>query len=193
MRVISGTYRGHPLKTIKGDATRPTTDRVKESMMSAIQSRLGGFEGICVLDAFAGSGALGIEALSRGAELVWFCERSRNAISVIQGNLSALKVERVRYKVRAGDVNTLPATAGAPVFGLVFFDPPYAYDCAVVLQLADRLYESGMLTEDSIVCYEHAKKDTPVLEETLDTLQWQTVSAKDYGQTTLHLLRKELS
>lgn len=193
MRVISGTYRGRPLKTIKGDATRPTTDRVKESMMSAIQSRLGGFEGICVLDAFAGSGALGIEALSRGADTVWFCERSRNAASVVQGNLSTLKVERGRYKVRIGDVNSLPASAGVPVFDLVFFDPPYAYDSAEVLQLAERLYEAGMLTEDSIVCYEHAKRDTSVLEETLDALQWQTVSAKDYGQTTLHLLMKGLS
>ena len=88
MRVVSGTYKGHPLKTLKGDATRPTTMRVKESLFSAIASALGSLEGVCVLDGFAGSGALGIEALSRGAAHVTFFEQARAAAKIVRENLS---------------------------------------------------------------------------------------------------------
>ena len=86
MRVVSGTYKGHPLKTLKGDATRPTTMRVKESLFSAIASALGSLEGVCVLDGFAGSGALGIEALSRGAAHATFFEQARAAAKIVREN-----------------------------------------------------------------------------------------------------------
>lgn len=88
MRVIAGEYRGRPLKALKGDATRPTTDRVKEALMSKVFSTQGSLENCCVLDAFAGTGALGIEALSRGASFVIFCDKSSEANMIISENLT---------------------------------------------------------------------------------------------------------
>ena len=92
MRVIAGEYRGRPLKALKGDATRPTTDRVKEALMSKVFSTQGSLENCCVLDVItAGTGALGIEALSRGASFVIFCDKSSEANMIISENLRAVK------------------------------------------------------------------------------------------------------
>ena len=87
MRIIAGEYRGRRLEAPKGQGTRPTTDRVRESLMSAIHSARGGFEDARVLDAFAGSGALACEALSRGAASAVLCERDRDAAATIERNL----------------------------------------------------------------------------------------------------------
>ena len=92
MRIIAGEYRGRRLQAPKGDATRPTTDRVRESLMSALSSARGGFEGAVVLDAFAGSGALGLEALSRGAASAHFFEKDGVALRALCANVEALGV-----------------------------------------------------------------------------------------------------
>jgi len=191
MRVIAGTYRGRPLRSLDGELTRPTTDRVKEALMSAVVSRLGGFEGLVVLDAFAGSGALGIEALSRGAEMVWFCERSNAAFRIIKQNVTTLEIDAERYQLQRGDVFALVQRGAFPAFDLVFLDPPYAMEAQEVIGLVEHLYDQGALTSESLVCYEHAKNDTPAVENACIALQWHTVSAKHYGQTSIHLLRKD--
>ena len=103
MRIIAGEFRGRPLKSLKGDATRPTTDRVREALMSSLVSARGTLEGARVLDAFAGSGALGLETLSRGAAHVMFCEQGKEAARVVEGNISSLKLSRGRYTLRRGD------------------------------------------------------------------------------------------
>jgi 16S rRNA (guanine966-N2)-methyltransferase len=123
MRVVAGELGGRRLQAPKGDATRPTTDRVRE----AVFSTLGPLDGARVLDLFAGSGALGIEALSRGAASALFVERARPALAVLRANLDALDLGPPAATVRPGDALAAlrdAAAAGDP-YDLVFLDPPY--------------------------------------------------------------------
>ena len=102
MRIIAGEFRGRTLKAPKGEGTRPTTDRVREAMMSTVHSARGGFDDAVVLDAFAGSGALGLEALSRGARSVQFCERGGEALRALNANVRLLGLDARRARVRKG-------------------------------------------------------------------------------------------
>ena len=102
MRIIAGEFRGRKLDAPRGDGTRPTTDRVRESLMSALVSLRDGLDGAVVLDAFAGSGALSLEALSRGADTAVLCERDRDAAAVIERNISALRLGRDRARLVRG-------------------------------------------------------------------------------------------
>lgn len=139
MRVVSGTYKGHPLKTLKGDATRPTTMRVKESLFSAIASALGSLEGVCVLDGFAGSGALGIEALSRGAARVTFFEQARAARRSCARTIAKVGVQKEAWKLEVGDSFALASKKRAHPFDLVLLDPPYVIAPSRVLSLVQAL------------------------------------------------------
>lgn len=190
MRVVSGTYKGHPLKTLKGDATRPTTMRVKESLFSAIVSARGGLEGVCVLDGFAGSGALGIEALSRGAASVVFFERSRAAAKIVSENLTKIGARKEAWKLEVGDAFALASKKRAHPFDLVLLDPPYMIAPSQVLSLVRTLDDAGSLNAGALICYELAKKNKPELVSELDRLKWETVSLKDFGDTTYVLIRK---
>lgn len=191
MRVIAGRYRGRTLTALKGQTTRPTTDRVKEAMMSAIISARGPFEGACVLDAFAGSGALGIEALSRGAACAVFCEQYAGALRVVKENVSTLAIPHEQAVVVRGDVLSVIERLSAYVFDVVFLDPPYKTDPREVLEFCERCAIAGILHPASIVCYEHAHDAHPDVLALVDTLQWELVSDKNYGQTSLVLLRRE--
>ena len=190
MRIISGEFRGRPLKSLKGDSTRPTTDRVREALMSSLTSARGTLEGARVLDAFAGSGALGLETLSRGADHVTFCEQGRDAQRIIEANIASLGLPRSRYVLRRGDAFSLPQFGGA-AYDLVFLDPPYAFEADKVLGLVRELDAAGKLAPGALVCYEFAKKDKQQVERACDTLEYSLVSAKDYGATSLITLRKE--
>ena len=118
MRIIAGEFRSRRLKSLPGDATRPTSDRLRETIFDILQTRI---EGAVFVDAYAGTGAVGIEALSRGAAHAWFLERSRPALEAIRENLAALQLER-RATVVTGLVTlTLPRHPA----DIVFLDPPY--------------------------------------------------------------------
>jgi 16S rRNA (guanine966-N2)-methyltransferase len=123
MRVIAGRYRGRRLSAPHGRATRPTSDRVREALFSM----LGELDGASVLDLFAGTGALGIEALSRGAARAVFVERNRSALQALRSNLAALEVPGEQAQVRAGDAleGLRTARARGETYDLVFVDPPY--------------------------------------------------------------------
>jgi 16S rRNA (guanine966-N2)-methyltransferase len=126
MRVIAGRMRGQRLKAPRGDATtRPTSDRVREALFSM----LGGVEGSVALDLFAGTGALGIEALSRGAERVVFVERDVAALQALRANLERLGLRTPETEVRAGDALAAlhAARSGGETYDLVFVDPPYRH------------------------------------------------------------------
>ena len=129
MRVIAGELGGRRLATPRGAATRPTSERVREALFSM----LGAMDGLRVLDLFAGSGALGIEALSRGAAHATFVERSAPALAALRANLAALGVLE-RSRVRAGDA--LAALRRGETYDLVFLDPPYAMAEALAGQLS---------------------------------------------------------
>ena len=158
MRVIAGEFRGRTLKAPKGRDTRPTTDRVRESLFSSLNSARGGFEGAVILDAFAGSGALGIEALSRGAAFAVFCEQNRAAIQALQANLDF--VDANRTSLVAGDVTKRTPRASQP-FDLLFFDPPYAYTAETVIQILEKLEAAGALAAGALISYEHSAPETP--------------------------------
>lgn len=190
MRIIAGEFRGRPLKSLKGDATRPTTDRVREALMSSLVSARGTLEGARVLDAFAGSGALGLETLSRGAGHVMFCEQGKEAARVVEGNISSLKLSRSRYTLRRGDTFTLPQVKGL-AFDLVFLDPPYAFEAEKVLALVRDLDKAGRIACGALVVYEYAKKDKAAVEQACDALEYTVVSVKNYGDISLVTLRKD--
>jgi 16S rRNA (guanine966-N2)-methyltransferase len=121
MRVIGGEFRSRILKSIPGDATRPTPDRLRETLFNILAPRI---EGATFLDAYAGTGAVGIEALSRGARHAWFLEKNRVALEAIRENLESLKLER-RASVVAGPV--LLTLEHYPA-DIVFLDPPYSLE-----------------------------------------------------------------
>lgn len=160
--------------------------------MSALSSARGGFEGAIVLDAFAGSGALGLESISRGAAFALFCERDRAALQALDANVEKLALGRERAFVRRSDVMKHPPTAVGRVFDLVFLDPPYAYDAADVLSMVEAVAESGALSSDAIVVYEHDRsrplEENEAANQTLVRLGFATVSRKTYGDTTVDIM-----
>ncbi|MEO6433276.1 MAG: 16S rRNA (guanine(966)-N(2))-methyltransferase RsmD [Sphingomicrobium sp.] len=123
MRIVAGEWRGRPLVAPKGMATRPTADRVRETLFSMLTSRLGSFTEVAVADLFAGSGGLGLEALSRGAASTTFVERDSAALAALKANLATLGGE-ARAQIIAGDALKLPRGRGP--FDLILADPPYA-------------------------------------------------------------------
>ena len=123
MRIIAGEFRGRPLISPEGQGTRPTADRTREGLFSMLQSRLGSFERLHVADLFAGTGALGLEALSRGAAHCLFVENDRNALDMIRRNVERLgAAERSEVRSQAVEYSSPPARP----CDLLFLDPPYA-------------------------------------------------------------------
>jgi len=156
MRVIAGTSRGRRLATFEGRNVRPTPDRVREALFSILLSKMGSFAGIRVLDLFAGSGALAIEALSRGAAFACLVDKAPGSLKVIRENLERCQLTK-RARVLAGDAWQVLQGFAAGSFDLVFIDPPYGQG------LAERaVIEAGrlkFLSDNGILCVESALKD----------------------------------
>jgi 16S rRNA (guanine966-N2)-methyltransferase len=128
VRVVSGSARGRRLEVPRGSSTRPTTDRVREAVFNALASR-GLARGITAVDLFAGTGALGIEALSRGADEVVFVERDRSAMAVVRANLAATGLQDRAHLVTSSAESWLDSPdATGRTFDVAFCDPPYAFD-----------------------------------------------------------------
>lgn len=200
MRIVAGSLRGKTIDAPDGLGTRPTTDRVREALFSSLFSLRGGFEGAIVLDAFAGSGALGLEALSRGAENCTFYERDTKAARVLRKNVDACGVGPSKASVVQRDVMQAPPSApfaanissapgiGRAAFDLVFLDPPYAYDPAQVLNMVTQLRESGALAADAIVVYEHALDSKAQVANAAEAFGFELRAQKKYGKTAISTL-----
>jgi 16S rRNA (guanine966-N2)-methyltransferase len=161
MRITGGVYRSRSLRAPRGDATRPTSDRVREALFAILGSQRT-LEGCAVLDLYAGTGALGFEALSRGARAATFVESARAAIAVIHANAGALRLE-ARARVVPVTVERCGDALGpeAP-FDLVFADPPYAMvESGAVTAALERLVGRGVLAEGGILVLEHGKAAAP--------------------------------
>jgi 16S rRNA (guanine966-N2)-methyltransferase len=145
MRIIAGEWRGRSLLAPSGQATRPTSDRAREGLFSMLASRLGSFEGLEVADLFAGTGALGLEALSRGAARCTFVETDRAAIDILKRNIGKLGAGD-RAEVRAQPVEHVPSPARP--FDLILMDPPYAAGLAqpALDRAADWLAPGGWIS-----------------------------------------------
>ena len=174
MRVIAGTRKGHTLVAPRGTDTRPTSDRVREALFST----LGSVEGDRVLDLFAGSGALGIEALSRGAAHATFVDAGRPAGAAIRDNLRELGLEARATVIPADAVATAARHQGAAPWRLVFVDPPYRSDLATRAVLA---LPSERLAEDAVIVIEHDRRSAP--PETLGSLL--RTDQRRYGDTLI--------
>lgn len=160
MRVVGGKWGGRPLEAPVGrGVTRPTTDRTREAVASMILSAFGlDLSEVSVLDAFAGSGAMGIELLSRGAARCTFCERDRKAAARVRRNCQGVGARPDEFDVICCDAASLVSrdkVAGAP-FDLVFLDPPYALAAEDVEALVNDARSHGHLGEHSVVVYERA-------------------------------------
>lgn len=180
MRIIAGKFKGRSLITMKDQSIRPTTDRVKESIFNLIQ---GYVEDAKVLDLFAGSGALGIEALSRGAEAVTFADRSNDSIETVNTNLK--KVSGKFNIIRKDFLSTIDyLSARKEKFDIIFLDPPYkqGLDKAAI----DKIDEAGILAEDGIIVVERARDDEPIEL----TKGYRAISVRDYGSVTVMLVQK---
>ena len=155
MRIISGTYRGRSLIAPPGEATRPTADRVRQALFDVIEHAAFApdLEGARVIDLFAGSGALGFEALSRGASFALFVETAEAARGAIRDNIEALSVfgQTRIHRRDATDLGQRPASAGAP-FTLAFLDPPYAKGLGE--QALAGLVTGGWLAPDALIVFE---------------------------------------
>lgn len=178
MRVIAGQWRGRRLAAPPGDSTRPTADRVRESLFSMLTSRLGAFDGLDVADLYAGSGALGIEALSRGAASCHFVEADRKAVDALRANLATLDASN-HAAVSSCRVESFSSSQS---FHVIFADPPYAPGSGS--SVATLVATNGWLLPDGWLAVETARGD-PVEPASL-----AIEAEREVGRARLTLLRK---
>jgi 16S rRNA (guanine966-N2)-methyltransferase len=173
MRVIAGTFRSRALQSPRGTATRPTSDRLRETLFNVIATRVSGAR---FADLYAGSGAVGIEAISRGATEVFFAENDNAAIAAIRANLRTLGVIK-DFQLESGGTATLLKRLRAQPLDIVFLDPPYE-DAEAYRSTLIALAEGELLHADSLVIAEHAKR-TPPAEAYGDLQRTRTVLQGD--------------
>lgn len=182
MRVIAGNYGGRPLKSLPGEGTRPTGDKIKETMFNIIGPY---FNGGQVLDLYAGSGALGIEAVSRGMDKAILVDKNRKALQVIKENVEMTKeVEKFEVMQTTSDLALQQLTNRHEPFSLVFLDPPYA-DQTIEVDI-QRMLDGELLTDDVIIVCETAS-DVNLPEEIGDLAVWRN---RKYGKVKLTMYQK---
>ena len=179
LRIIAGEWRGRKMQAPAGDTTRPTADRTRETLFSMLVSRIGDFDGLAVADLFAGSGALGLEALSRGAASCIFVEQDAAALRALRANIAALRAAP-QCDVRASSVLAL-GPAKAPL-DLVLLDPPYGSGAGAVA--LDKLQRLGWIGQGTWVSLETAADEEPKVKGL------ETVADRKVGKARITLLRQ---
>lgn len=180
MRIISGQWRSRPLVAPKGDVTRPTTDRTRETLFSMLASRLGSFEDLAVLDLFAGSGALGLESLSRGAATCTFVEHDASALKALETNIEKLG-GKVQSDIRRSSVLSL-GSAIKP-FDVILMDPPYASGAGSVA--VDKLGRLGWFAPSAWISIETSNM------EDIDVKGFNIDTVRNVGKARITLLRPD--
>jgi 16S rRNA (guanine966-N2)-methyltransferase len=178
LRVVAGRLGGRSLRAVPGSATRPTSDRVREALFAILGDRV---RGARVLDLFAGTGALAIEALSRGADRAVLVEQAAPAVAVIRANLAALELTEVAAVRRTRAETYLRRQHDGP-FDLVFLDPPYAAGVGLVTGLLARLTGDALAPGGTVVLEAAARAEPPVWPGGMDA-----EAPRRYGDTALHL------
>ena len=185
MRIISGTARGTKLFTLEGLDTRPTLDRVKEPLFNIINFDL---EDAVVLDLFAGSGALGLEAISRGAKKVFLCEKNRNAANIVEKNIEKTKFQDQAILIRNDFEKAISFIEQLnEKIDVVFIDPPYKTD--LIKKSLDKILDSGILNDDFIII---AETDEPerILKD-INILNINVFDTRKYGRVSLIFLNRK--
>lgn len=178
MRIIAGEWRRRQLRAPPGEATRPTADRTRETLFAMLASRVGSFEGLSVADLFAGSGALGLEALSRGAQECLFVEQDPAAVRALRTNIASLRAQQ-QCAVHAGSVMQLGPAKSA--LDLILLDPPYHSGAGAVA--LDRLGRLGWIGEATWIALETAH------DELVQVKALEIESERKVGKAKLNLLR----
>jgi len=180
MRVISGTAKGTKLNSIDDLATRPTLDRVKEPLFSIIQNHLQEAE---VLDLFAGSGALGIEALSRGSKHCTFCDKSYKSLKILKENIRKTRMEDKSTIINDDYKKCLEKLEKS--FDIIFIDPPYKQDIAV--DSIKRILKLNLLAKDGIIILETDEEERELKE--LENVEVEVYDKRKYGRVELLFIR----
>ena len=181
MRVISGTARGTKLNSIDDLSTRPTLDRVKEPLFSIIQTYL---QDANVLDLFAGSGALGIEALSRGSANCVFCDKSYKSAEMLKQNVQKTKMQE-KSKIYIEDYKKC-LEKQTKQFDIIFIDPPYKFDIGV--DAIKRIIDLKLLSKDGIIILETDEEERDIKE--LENIELEMYDVRKYGRVNLIFLRE---
>jgi 16S rRNA (guanine966-N2)-methyltransferase len=177
VRIVAGTHRGRLLAPPPDDRIRPTSDRVREALFNSLRHRLGGFAGKRVLDGFAGTGALGLEALSQGADRALFLDNDRAAVALARRNAQTLGLgDRAAFRLLDA---TRPGAADDR-YDLILLDPPYGAGLAAAALSA--LAAAGWLAADALIAIEADKAQPERIPEGFATL-----IARDYGRTRITL------
>ena len=186
MRIIAGTLKGRVLKTGSGPGYRPATGKVREAVFSMLQGEISDWSRIRVLDLFAGSGALGLEALSRGACRAVFVDNEALAAGILQENLQRLEIPMHRARVIKKDAASFLAQKAKQGFDLVFVDPPYGRN--LLEQVLPGIIDHGWLGPRGILCAEvEARLEvSPESQSGLNLLK-----DKRYGQTRILMWQKK--
>lgn len=184
MRVISGKARGTKLSSIESLSTRPTLDRVKESLFNIIQNNL---KGAVILDLFAGSGQLGIEALSRGADKAYLCDINRDAVKMIKQNLEKTKLKDKTVVINEDYKKALRTLNTNEKFDIIFIDPPYKEDIAVD-SIIDIIHESR-LKENGIMIIETDEIERD-LREINKIENIKIIDQRKYGRASLIFIKE---
>lgn len=187
-RIIGGTAGGRRLLTPKGDRTRPTSDRVREAFFSAVESRMGTWSGLRVLDLYAGTGAIGLEALSRGAAAATAVEHDQRTAALVRRNAATLDLplEVVTRAVRTHLAESAPRDrAPGAAYDVVFSDPPYPLEDAAVVEDLELLARGGWLAQDALVVVERSSRSgAPAWPE-----GYEPERVRTYGETLLAFAR----
>jgi 16S rRNA (guanine966-N2)-methyltransferase len=160
-RIIAGRARGRRLSTLSGTDTRPTADRAREALFSSLESLIGGWEGRRVLDLYAGSGAIGLEALSRGAQQAVMVEDNARAAAVIRRNVDELGLAGAEVVLEP--VERYVLSAPHLPYDILFADPPYASPAESLAAVLVQALEHGFLAAGAVVVVERSSRDTPWL------------------------------
>jgi 16S rRNA (guanine966-N2)-methyltransferase len=179
-RIISGVARSRRLRTPSGAATRPTADRVREALFSSLDRQIGTLAGKRFLDVYAGSGAVGLEARSRGAAAVLLIESDRRAAEVIRQNANALALGDVRVIAAKAERLATQAPPQDP-FDVAFFDPPYSVAPSRLRQVMSHMSASGWFRDSAVLVVERSRRDA----DWTWPPELNAVQSKRYGETTL--------
>lgn len=184
MRVISGTARGKKLISLEGLETRPTLDRVKEAVFNILQFDI---KNANILDLFSGSGALAIEALSRGASSAVLCDSSNKAIKIINKNLELTKVKDKARVINKDYIETLKILKDeTKKFDIIFLDPPYKSDCVVIS--IQKILQGNLLNKNGIIVVE--TNDENKIEDIKNIKSIEVYDTRRYGIVHIIFIRK---
>lgn len=176
MRIIAGAFKGRKLLELKEEGVRPTLDRVRENLFNILSNKV---KDCHFLDLFAGSGAVGIEALSRGASKVTFVDKNPKIIAHVKKNLATLKAN---CECLVSDYKTaLKKLSGS--YDIIYVDPPYAFNS---LEVTEAIENSGKMREDGLVVYEHDSSKSISVSN-----GWEIYDERKYGIATLSFLRRK--